>query len=132
MTVEAAPLANALGSDDRQTGRRRVDSMRLIRVVGYVAMVLSLVSAATTFFILMGLTPIAPTPETVSGAMLINGGLVAVLIAVVAWEIISLVLAFRRGRAAARLHIRIVGLFSLIAAAPTVLIAVAASSAWSP
>ncbi len=35
--------------------------------------------------------------------------------------------ARRRGRAGARLHVRIVGLFSVIAAAPAILVAVVAS-----
>jgi len=60
-------------------------------------------------------------------AMLTNGGLVALLVLVIAWEVISLLLANRRGRAAARLHIRIVALFSLVATAPAVLLAIAAS-----
>ena len=75
----------------------------------------------------MGLTPIAPTPKVVLIAMLVNGGLVGFLVLVVGWETWSLVQARRRGRAAARLHIRIVALFSLVAATPAILVAVVAS-----
>ena len=125
MTAEATPLAEQLPGRDAMP--RRFDFSRLIRASGYVAVVLSLAVAAGTFFILMGLTPIAPTPSVVVIAMVANGGLVSFLLLVVAWEVTSLVLANRRGRAAARLHIRIVALFSLIAAAPAVLLAIAAS-----
>ena len=125
MTVEAAPLADPIR--EQSGDQSRFEFTRLIRASGYVAVVLSLAAAGSTFFILMGLTPIAPTPDVVFTAMLVNGGLVSYLLFVVAWEVIRLVLANRRGRAAARLHIRIVALFSLIAAAPAVLLAVAAS-----
>jgi two-component system nitrogen regulation sensor histidine kinase NtrY len=125
MTVQAAPLETA-SAEPVQPGNR-ISFTRLMRALGYVAVIFALASAATTFFILMGLTPIAPTPDVVLTAMLINGGLVGFLVLVVASEIVSLVLANRRGRAAGRLHIRIVALFSLVSAAPAVLLAVTAS-----
>ncbi|MEJ0012838.1 MAG: PAS domain-containing sensor histidine kinase [Bauldia sp.] len=108
-------------------GSRAFTLSRLIRASGYVAVVLALATTAGSFFVLMGLTPIAPSPNVVFAALLANGILVAFLIFVIAWEVVSLVIANRRGRAAARLHIRIVALFSLIAAAPAVLLAIAAS-----
>ena len=122
MTVEAAPMAEPIPRE-----RRSFEFTRLIRAMGYVAVVFALASTASTFFILMGLTPIAPTPDIVFAAMVINGGLVGFLILIVAWEVVNLVLANRRGRAAARLHIRIVFLFSFISAAPAVLLAITAS-----
>jgi two-component system nitrogen regulation sensor histidine kinase NtrY len=125
MTAEASPLSDPL--PDTGAATRSFEFTRLIRASGYVAVVMALATAAATFFILMGLTTIAPTPDVVFIAMLANGGLVVFLILVIAWEIVSLVLANRRGRAAARLHIRIVVLFSLVATAPAVLLAVAAS-----
>ena len=122
MTAEAAPLADSVA--ERRPG---FDFTRLIRATGYVLVVLALAAAAATFFILMGLTPIAPTPDAVFSAMAINGALVFFLLMVILWEIVSLLLASRRGRAAARLHVRIVALFSLVAAAPAVLLAITAS-----
>ncbi|HVZ14464.1 MAG TPA: PAS domain-containing sensor histidine kinase [Bauldia sp.] len=107
--------------------RKSFDFTRLIRASGYVAVIAALGTVGTTFFVLMGLTPIAPTPDVVFAAMLANGALVAFLIFVIAWELVSLAVADRRGRAAARLHIRIVALFSLVATAPAVLLAVSAS-----
>jgi two-component system nitrogen regulation sensor histidine kinase NtrY len=49
------------------------------------------------------------------------------LLAVIVREVWQVVQARRSGRAAARLHIRIVGLFSFIAAAPAILVAIVAS-----
>ncbi|HVY18528.1 MAG TPA: PAS domain-containing sensor histidine kinase [Bauldia sp.] len=125
MTVEAAPLVQPL--PELPADARSFEFTRLIRASGYVAVVLALAATTASFFILMGLTPIAPSPDVVFAALLVNGGLVGFLIFVIAWEVVSLVVANRRGRAAARLHIRIVALFSLVAAAPAVLLAIAAS-----
>ena len=87
----------------------------------------SLVSIAVTFAILMGLTPIAPTQEVVWIAMLVNGILATCLVLEILLEIYKLWTARRRGRAAARLHVRIVALFSVIAAVPAILMAILAT-----
>ena len=100
---------------------------RLVRASGYVAVLLALASAAGTFMILIGLTPIAPTPGVVLQAMIVNGALVAFLILVIAWVVGNLVIARIRGQAGARLHIRVVALFSLVAAVPAALLAITAS-----
>jgi two-component system nitrogen regulation sensor histidine kinase NtrY len=99
---------------------------RLIRASGYVLVLFALASAAATFLILMGLTPIAPTPDVVVTAMLVNGALVFFLFLVIAWVLGSLIIAGKRGEGGARLHMRVVGLFSLIAAVPAALLAVTA------
>jgi two-component system nitrogen regulation sensor histidine kinase NtrY len=125
MTVESSSLATP--APEAPPGRQPFQFSRLVRAAGYVAVVLALTVAAATFFVLMGLTPIQPTQYVVLTAMAVNGALVAFLVLVVGWEVGALVLARRRGRAAARLHIRIVALFSLIAATPAILVAVVAS-----
>jgi two-component system nitrogen regulation sensor histidine kinase NtrY len=125
MTVEAAPAHDQLQTEG--TSARRPDWTRIVRAIGYVAVFLSLAIAAATFFVLMGLAPIEPSPSVVTAARVANGALVSLLLLLVIWEIGSLVLANRQGRAAAQLHIRIVLLFSLVAAAPAILLAFAAS-----
>src|SRR6202043_1791237 len=50
-----------------------------------------------------------------------------ILLAIIAREVVLIVQARRRGRAGARLHVRIVGLFSVIAAAPAILVALVGS-----
>ncbi|POF30066.1 sensor histidine kinase NtrY-like [Roseibium marinum] len=100
---------------------------RIWRRAGLAIMVVALISIGVTFAILMGLTSIDPTRDVIKTAMTINGALAAVLLGVIAFEILKLWQARRRGRAAARLHVRVVALFSLVAAVPAVLMAILAA-----
>ncbi len=112
---------------DDTRGARGFQFSRLVRASGYVAVLMALGAAAGTFLVLIGLTPIAPTPSVVFIAMVVNGALVAFLVAVIAWVVGSLLVARSRGQAGASLHIRIVALFSLVAVLPAALLAVTAS-----
>ena len=94
---------------------------------GSAAVVVALASALATFLILAGLTPILPTHEVVVWVFIFNGMLVLVLVGIVAWESRALWRARRTGAAGARLHGRVVGLFSLIAALPAVLVSLVAT-----
>ena len=91
------------------------------------AVVLSLISAFLTFVVLNGLTPIAPTPQVVITFLLINAGAVALLVGIIVAEVWQVVQARRRGRAAAKLHVQIVSLFSVIAVIPAVLVSIVAN-----
>jgi two-component system nitrogen regulation sensor histidine kinase NtrY len=97
------------------------------RAVGAVAVVAALLSALATFVVLANLTPISPTHEVVVFLLSVNALTVFILLGVIAADVWLVVEARRRGLAAARLHVRIVGLFSIIAAAPAVLVAVIAN-----
>ena len=97
------------------------------RVLGPVAVALALLSAFVTFVVLADLTPIAPTNNVVVTLLLANAVTVILLFGVIIREVWQVVQARRTGRAAARLHVRIVGLFSIIAAAPAILVAIVAS-----
>src|SRR5262249_42855020 len=96
-------------------------------LIGPAAVVIALLSALTTFLILTGLTPILPTSAVVGKVLFGNAIAVLVLLGVIAWEVWKVLVARRQGHAGARLHVRIVGLFSVIAAAPAILVAVIAS-----
>jgi two-component system nitrogen regulation sensor histidine kinase NtrY len=111
----------------QETAVIKVTGGRLMRRVGLAIMIVALVSIAVTFAILMGLTPIAPTQEVVWFAMMVNGVLATCLVLEILLEIYKLWTARRRGRAAARLHVRIVALFSVIAAVPAILMAILAT-----
>jgi len=100
---------------------------RRVHKLGIVAVALALLSAFITFIVLAGLTPVAPTHEVVVSLLLANAVTVLLLSAVTLGEVWKVLQARRRGRAAARLHVRIVALFSIIAAVPAVLVAVVAS-----
>lgn len=98
-----------------------------MRRIGLVLVIISLISITLTFFVLMGVTPIAPDGPVAQAAMVINGVLVAILLLLIGLEFAALLQARRRGRAAARLHGRIVTLFSVVAAVPAVLVAILAT-----
>jgi two-component system nitrogen regulation sensor histidine kinase NtrY len=96
-------------------------------ILGPLAVGLALLSAAVTFLVLTGLTPVSPTHEVVVTVLLANGATVLILLAIIVREVLLIIQARRRGRAGARLHVRIVGLFSVIAAVPAILVAIVAS-----
>jgi two-component system nitrogen regulation sensor histidine kinase NtrY len=99
----------------------------LARLVGSIAVSVALLSALATFVVLANLTPILPTHQVVLTLLLVNALTVFLLLVFIGREIWRVLQARRRGRAAARLHVRIVALFSLIAAVPAILVAVVAS-----
>jgi two-component system nitrogen regulation sensor histidine kinase NtrY len=112
---------------EQQTVAQSSAAGRIWRRVGLAIMVVALVSIGVTFAILMGLTSIDPTRDVIMTAMMINGAFAAILLGVIAFEILKLWQARQRGRAAARLHVRVVALFSLVAAVPAVLMAILAA-----
>jgi two-component system nitrogen regulation sensor histidine kinase NtrY len=109
---------------DRPAEKRRRVSFR---VIGGVAVGAALLSALATFFVLAGLTPLPPTHNVVVTLLGIDAVAALVLVGIIARELSRIVQARRRGRAGAQLHVRIVGLFAIIAAAPTILVAVVAT-----
>src|SRR3954465_13256003 len=88
---------------------------------------MALLSACLTFVVLNGLTPIAPTHTVVVSFLLINAATILLLVLILAREISRVVQARRRGRAAARLHVQVVSLFSVIAVLPAVLVSIVAN-----
>src|SRR6201994_2057593 len=99
----------------------------ILRLLAPIAIGLALVSAFLTFVVLTGLTRIEPTREVAVSFMLMNGATILVLLAIIAREAWQVMQARRRGRAAARLHVQIVSLFSIMAVLPAVLVAVVAN-----
>ena len=98
-----------------------------IRILGPLAVGLALLSALVTFIVLADFTPLSPTHDVVVSLLAANAATVLLLLAVIVRDVWQVVQARRTGRAAARLHVRIVGIFSLIAAAPAILVAIVAS-----
>src|SRR5437762_163683 len=91
------------------------------------AVAIALLSAFLTFMVLSGLTPIEPTRQVVYSFLLINAATILLLVGIIVREVWLVIQARRRGRAAARLHVQIVSLFSIIAVLPAVLVAVVAN-----
>ena len=117
-----------LTSQDYHAQRHMPDAaQRRLGWLGPVAVLAALASALTTFLVLSGATPIMPTHDVVLWVFILNGILILLLIGIVAWQTKRLVRQRRAGAAAAGLHVRIVGLFSLVAVLPAILVAVVAT-----
>jgi len=96
-------------------------------VLGPATVAIALLSALATFLIFNSFTPVVPTNEVVIPILLVNAVTVLVLLGLIAGELWNLIQARRRGQAGARLHVKIVGLFSVMAAVPAILLALFAS-----
>jgi two-component system nitrogen regulation sensor histidine kinase NtrY len=119
-TAEAATtILNSPATEPSNWSRRRL--------LAGAAVVLALLSAFLTFVVLMGLSPIVPSHEVVITLLMINGATVLVLLSIIGTELWQVIQARRRGRAAARLHVQIAALFSIIAVLPSVLVALVAN-----
>jgi two-component system, NtrC family, nitrogen regulation sensor histidine kinase NtrY len=114
---------SAVASAQRPTAVRRFAA----RMFGPAAVAAALLSALTTFLVLADLTFVSPTYNVVVTLLAVNFVTVLVLLGLIGREVWHIVQARRRGSAGARLHVQILGLFSVIAVAPTVLVAVVAS-----
>src|SRR6185437_9668084 len=97
------------------------------RAFGLTAVGLALLSAFVTFIVLADFTPIVPTHYVVVTLLLTNAATGLLLLGIIGREVWQVVQSRRVGQAGSRLHFRIVGLFSLIAAAPAILVAIVAS-----
>ncbi|OXS99053.1 PAS domain-containing sensor histidine kinase [Notoacmeibacter marinus] len=120
MTLAEANLAD---DDSESWGDRRRVSVRR----GASLIILTLIVALASFTVLTGLTPIDPDRNTTIVLIVINLVLVGLLVWLIGRELVRIIAARRRGRAAARLHVRLVALFALVAALPAIMIAVFAS-----
>ena len=119
-------LSSMDGTPAARSGAR-TDRRRVLALPGIVIVICALLSAIVSFVILMGLTPIAPRNEVVLTAVIVNLVFVLGLIGLIIREIANILAARRRGRAASRLHVRIIGLFSVVAILPAILVAIVAS-----
>src|SRR5215472_1862450 len=118
-TIEDAALPDA--STVAPRGARRP-----MRIIGPIVVALALLTSLATFLVLVGFTPIAPSHYVVKYLLAHNAFAVLGLLVIVVREVWPILQARRRGQAGARLHVRIVGRFSLIAAVPAILVAVVA------
>jgi two-component system, NtrC family, nitrogen regulation sensor histidine kinase NtrY len=118
----------AVASSDNQPPSLAVASQHPVTTITAVAIViLSIVCGLATYLILTGLSSIKPNRELIAGLMTANLLLVSLMAGMIGWQIWKLVGAHRRGIAGAGLHIRMVGLFSLIAALPAIIVALFAT-----
>src|SRR5437764_13036378 len=92
-----------------------------------IAIVLAAAAAASgiaTYLALTGAPPFGPGPNVVLILLNLDLVLLLALAALVAKRLVEVWLQRRRGLAGSRLQVRLVGLFSLIAVLPTIVVAV--------
>ena len=103
------------------------DRGTLGRKVGLATVIALMLTGTISFLILIGLTPINPNNQNiVYSAAFLNGFLILVLVFLIVREVLKILRSRAKGRAASRLHVRIIGLFCLVAAFPAILVAIVA------
>jgi two-component system, NtrC family, nitrogen regulation sensor histidine kinase NtrY len=83
----------------------------------------SVIAGVATYLALSATTPLRSDPRTVNILLLVDLVLLLTLGALVSWRLVVLWIARRSGSAGSRLHTRMVGLFSAVAVAPTIIVA---------
>ncbi len=86
--------------------------------------VAAIASGVATYVVLTGSSPFGPDPRAVFGLLLVDLVLGLLLGAVVSFRMVRLWLERRRGGAGSRLHTRLVFMFSSVAVAPAIVVAV--------
>jgi two-component system, NtrC family, nitrogen regulation sensor histidine kinase NtrY len=102
---------------------RRFMRRRRFGYLGLALVLLALATTAVTFLVLTGLTPYEPTHQVVVTLLGVNVGFGLALVVLIGIEIVGLMRARRRGQAGAALHMRVIGLFSVVAAMPALFVA---------
>ena len=103
------------------TGSRRQFAL------GITVVIVAIILALTTYLILTGQTRFAPDDQWVFSLLAANAGLVLAMIALIAWQLVSIWRGREKGIAGSRLHVRLITMFGLVAALPAILVAVFAS-----
>ncbi len=88
---------------------------------------LAVISGATTYMLLTGLTPYTLDSTGLVTLMVINLALVLTLATLIGWRLARLWATRRSGRAGAKLHVRLVAWFAAIAVVPAILVAIFAT-----
>jgi two-component system nitrogen regulation sensor histidine kinase NtrY len=84
----------------------------------------AIVAGVLTYLAVIGVQPFPEDRTAVRPLLLADSILLLSLVAAVSARLVRLVVARRRGSAGSRLHVRLVGLFALIAIVPTIVVAV--------
>ncbi len=130
---------NRMERPDRQTGIRtgpgdtpstrplKTNTYRAIRILGLFIIIIAVIVAVGSFWIMTGASTIEPNPRVWTAIWIANGLLVILVVALVLTEIVVMVQARMRKQSGARLRSRLVGLFAMVATVPALLIAVFAA-----
>ncbi|QGM98769.1 sensor histidine kinase NtrY-like [Methylocystis parvus] len=91
------------------------------------AVAVGAVGCALATFLITAEFGLSPTDNRLIALLVANALFVGVLLVMVVIKVRRLYRVWRRGEAAARLHVRVVGIFSVIAVIPAILLAIAGS-----
>jgi two-component system nitrogen regulation sensor histidine kinase NtrY len=89
--------------------------------------VLAILLGSFTYMTLTGLTPFPPSRWLVLTLLLVNLAIVLVLFALICWRVTRIIIARVSGTAGAKLHTRLVAMFSVVAVMPAIIVAVFAA-----
>ncbi|HVW56443.1 MAG TPA: HAMP domain-containing protein, partial [Rhizobiaceae bacterium] len=107
--------------------RWRPERRRVLLLPGLLAVLGALLTAAGSFVILTGLTPIVPDKPTTLTLICVNLAFVLLMAGLIGRELRRILTARQRAKVASRLHVRIVTLFSVVAVIPAIVVAIVAS-----
>jgi two-component system, NtrC family, nitrogen regulation sensor histidine kinase NtrY len=120
-------MARSLATSPPPTWSRFVAWLRQPKVSAQLALVLTAaatLSGLATYVVISGWRNVAAEPELVLGLLYLDLILLLLLGVVVARGLVQLIMARRQGLAGSRLHARLVAMFSLVAVAPAIIVAV--------
>jgi two-component system, NtrC family, nitrogen regulation sensor histidine kinase NtrY len=120
-------MARSLATSPRPTWDRFVAWLRRPEIGARLALVLTAaatLSGLATYVVISGWLGIGAAAELVLGLLYLDLILLLLLGVLVARRLVQLIVARRQGLAGSRLHARLVALFSLVAVAPAIIVAV--------
>ncbi|HEV2650275.1 MAG TPA: HAMP domain-containing protein, partial [Rhizomicrobium sp.] len=89
--------------------------------------ILAVLSGVLTYATVTGFVPVDLTPTVLVTLLAVNAIFSVALVGLIAWRLVRLWRARNAGMAGARLHVRLVAMFSLIAVTPAVFVAIFAA-----
>ncbi len=97
-------------------------------ILGIGLAITAVASGIATYLTMTGATPFVPSRGLVLALLLLNLAIVLTLLALIAYRLVRLWIARRAGSAGARLHLRLVAMFSFVAVMPAIIVAVFAAT----
>lgn len=107
--------------------RLRFHKKRFGFFLGWFTIIAAVLSSFANYFILTGLTPIRPTHEVVLTCLTVNALFILAMIFIIGYKLKQLWTSRLRQTAGAKLHVRIITLFSVMIAVPGLILAIFAN-----
>lgn len=89
--------------------------------------IVAILLGSFTYMTLTGLAPLPPSRGLVIALLLGNLAIVLTLFALICWRVVRIIIARVSGAAGAKLHARLVAMFSIVAVMPAIIVAVFAA-----